>query len=143
MIKSVYVIGSLRNTAIPLVADQLRAKGFEAFDDWYAAGPEADDHWAAYHQARGHSYEQALQGRDARNVFAFDLDNLCRCDAALLVSPAGRSGHLELGFVAGLGKPTYILLDDNHERWQRHLARFATGVSKDLWRIINQLKDHQ
>lgn len=31
MIKSVYVIGSLRNTATPLGADQLRAKGFEAF----------------------------------------------------------------------------------------------------------------
>ena len=38
-----YVIGSLRNPAVPQVAKRLREAGFLVFDDWYAAGPEADD----------------------------------------------------------------------------------------------------
>ena len=33
-------------------------------------------------------------------------------DAFVLVMPCGRSAHLELGWAAGAGKPTAILLSD-------------------------------
>ncbi len=43
-INKVYVIGSLRNPKIANVAETLRQRlGVEVFDDWLAAGPEADD----------------------------------------------------------------------------------------------------
>jgi len=38
-----YLIGSLRNPRVPEVAEILRWNGHLVFDDWYAAGPEADD----------------------------------------------------------------------------------------------------
>lgn len=111
-----YLIGSLRNPEIPKIASVLRDIGIEVFDDWYAAGPEADDHWKEYEIARGHTYKDALGGYAARHVFAFDTYHLNRCDGALLVLPAGKSGHLELGYMAGSGKKTYVLLD-HPDRW--------------------------
>jgi hypothetical protein len=134
-IKSIYIIGSLRNETIPRVGRALRAGGVEVFDDWYAAGPEADDYWKAYEQQRGRTYTQALRGRAARNVFAFDRFNLDRCDAAVLVLPAGRSGHLELGYAAGRGKQCFILLPDEHDRWDVMYA-FADDVFQSVEELL-------
>lgn len=114
--KSLYIIGSLRNPIIPQLGNKLRALGYDVFDDWHAAGEKADDSWKEYEQSRGRTYRQALRGYAARHVFAFDLQHLKRCDAALLVMPAGKSGHLELGYMCGSGKPGYILMDDP-DRW--------------------------
>ena len=126
-IKSIYVIGSLRNEEIPNVAKSLRSVGLDVFDDWFAAGPEADDFWKKYEVDRGHDYKEALKGYAARHVYEFDRHHLDRCDAALLVLPAGRSGHLELGYVIGSGKPGYILLDGQDARFDV-MYGFATEV---------------
>ena len=78
----VNVIGSLRNPAVPELSARLRAEGYEVFDDWYAAGPEADDYWQKYEQARGRSYREALDGHAANHVFDYDTYHLSTCDAA-------------------------------------------------------------
>ena len=131
MKKSVYIIGSLRNPEVPTIAKALRVGGYEVFDDWFAAGPRADDHWKDYEQERGRTYKEALAGRAATQVFRYDKSNLDRCDAAVLVLPAGKSGHLELGYFIGCGKPGYILLPDGNDRWDV-MYRFATAVCPDL-----------
>ena len=92
----IYVIGSLRNPEIPEIANKLRSVGHEVFDDWYAAGPEADDYWHSYELKKGKNYKEALEGYAARNVFNFDKTHLDRNEMAVLVLPAGRSGHLEI-----------------------------------------------
>ena len=137
---SVYIIGSLRNPAIPKLAEHLRDHGFDAFDDWYAAGPEADDIWRDYEKARGNAYVGALGGWHAEHVFAFDKRHLDRCDMAVLVQPAGRSGHLELGYFIGLGKPGFILMDD-HARWDI-MNRFATGVAESAEELVEMLQGY-
>lgn len=113
----IYVIGSLRNPEIPVIGNKLREAGFEAFDDWYGAGPRADDHWLEYEKLRGRSMIQALGGRAAQNTFNFDKTNIERSDAVLLALPAGKSGHQEFGYARGLGKPGVILFDKEPERW--------------------------
>ncbi|OGN00629.1 MAG: hypothetical protein A3B91_02330 [Candidatus Yanofskybacteria bacterium RIFCSPHIGHO2_02_FULL_41_29] len=122
----VYVIGSLRNPEVPKLSQEIRKLGFIVFDDWYAAGPEADDKWRDYEKARGHTYQEALKGLAADHVYQFDLKHLKECDIAILCLPAGKSGHLELGYVIGKGKIGYILLD-NPERWDV-MYQFARGV---------------
>lgn len=129
-INSIYVIGSLRNEGIPEVSSTLRAMGLDVFDDWFAAGPEADDYWRDYEKGKGNDLVKALKGFAARHVFSFDRHHLDRCDAALLVCPAGKSGHLELGYVAGSGKPTYILLDGDPERFDV-MYGFVTEVFRN------------
>lgn len=136
--KQIYIIGSLRNPLISEIANEVRTYGYNVFDDWYAAGPEADDHWKAYEQNRGRTYTEALAGAAAKNVFRFDHTNLDVSDAALLVLPAGKSGHLELGYMAGKGKPTFVLLDEETDRWDV-MYQFATAVCyrKDLKDKLN------
>jgi nucleoside 2-deoxyribosyltransferase len=125
-VKSIYVIGSLRNTNIPRIGNLLRSAGFDAFDDWYAAGPEADDKWKEYESGRNRTYQQALSGYAAQHVYDFDVHHLDRVDAGLLVAPAGKSAHLELGYIIGRGKPGYILTDDP-DRWDV-MTKFAKSV---------------
>lgn len=138
--KSVYVIGSLRNPNIPVFAGSLREHGYDVFDDWYAAGPHADDHWKDYEQARGRSYIEALDGRAATQVFRYDKSNLDRCSAAVLVLPAGKSGHMELGYFLGTGKPGYILLPpDMDDRWDV-MYRFATKVVRSSDELDHELR---
>ena len=44
----IYLIGSMRNPAVPVLANNLRKEGFKVFDDWSSPGPEADDYWQDY-----------------------------------------------------------------------------------------------
>ena len=133
----IYLIGSLRNPKVPEIAKRLRQEGIEVFAEWFAAGPEADDYWKAYEQSQGYSYIEALSRPAAKNVFAFDRTNLDRSSTVVLVLPAGRSGHLELGYGIGSGKPGYILLDDP-DRWDV-MYQFASGIYTDIDALIKQL----
>lgn len=136
----IYLIGSLRNPEVPKIANQLRAAGLEVFDDWYAAGPEADDKWRDYERGRGRSYFEALHGLAAKNVFEFDKRNLSRASSVILVLPAGKSGHLELGWSLGRGVRGYILLD-NPERWDV-MYQFADMVTDSLEDIIAECQKY-
>lgn len=141
MISSIYLIGSLRNPRIPELAETLRDSGFDVFDDWYAAGPEADDYWQRYESGRGRGYNAALKGYAAQHTLAFDRHHLERCDAAVLLMPAGKSGHIELGYVCGLGKPAYVLLDKVPDRYDVMYA-FTKGVFEDVDHMIAAIKAH-
>lgn len=136
-----YLIGSLRNPAVPMLGHTIRKMGFEVFDDWHGAGPEADDHWQKYEQARGRTYAEALEGYAAKHAFAFDKAHLERSDIGLLIMPAGKSGHLELGWMAGKGKTTYILFDQEPERWDV-MVQFATQVFFDTPALMKHLSSH-
>lgn len=128
-INSLYLIGSLRNEEIRKLGKEIRdGTQIDVFDDWHGAGPHADDEWKAYEQARGRSYRDALRGYAARQIFNFDKTHLDRCDAALLCMPAGKSGHLELGYAVGSGKLGFILFEEGKDdRWDV-MVQFATEV---------------
>lgn len=139
--KSMYLIGSLRNPEIPRIASQIRQKvtGLEVFDDWYAAGPVADDSWQAYEKERGKTYRGALQSWAAQHVARFDRFHLDRASGGLLVMPAGKSGHIELGYLAGQGKPAYVLFDKEPDRWDV-MYNLTSGVFFDLDECIEMLR---
>jgi hypothetical protein len=136
---TIYLIGSLRNPEIPLIGNRLREAGIDTFDEWHDAGPEADDYWKKDQQTRGRSYTEALESYAADHVFEFDKFHLDRCDGSILILPAGRSGHIELGYMIGKGKPSYVLFDKDSDRWDV-MYRFASGVFFDLEELIKELK---
>lgn len=138
MIKSMYIIGSLRNPEIPVIANTLNSLGLEAFSDWFGAGPIADDSWKEHELLRGRKYAEALKGYSAKHIFEFDKYHLNRCDSALLVMPAGKSGHLELGYASGLGKPTFVLFDEEPDRWDI-MYGFTEGVFFSLDAFISEI----
>lgn len=139
---SIYIVGSLRNPAVQDVAEELRNLGWEVFDDWFAAGPEADDYWQKYEERRGRTYEEALQGHANWNVFQFDHGHLMEADAALMIMPAGKSCHLELGFTIGAGKRGFVLFDREPERWDA-MYRFCEKVFFNNEYMLDYLAQHK
>lgn len=135
----IYLIGSLRNPRVPEVAYYLRAFGLEVFDDWYSPGPETDDKWQEYEKARGRTYPEALAGAHANTVFNFDVHHLKKATAVVLVLPAGKSAHLELGWVLGRGTPGYILLEPVTERFDV-MYKFADGVFGQIDDLVTVLR---
>lgn len=123
----IYLIGSLRNPRVPEIGQELRRYGLEVFDDWYSAGSEADDALRDHQRYKGKAYHEVLYSHAALHVFHFDKEHLDRADAAVLVMPAGKSGHLELGYMIGTGRPGYILMDQEPERVEI-MHNFSTGV---------------
>ena len=113
----IYLIGSLANRGIVALANRLRDEGWDVFDDWISPGEEADEKWREYEQLRGRGYKEALNGRHAHHIFEFDFKHLQEADVVVMVLPCGRSGHLELGWAIGQGKPAYILFDGEPERY--------------------------
>lgn len=131
---SVYLVGSLRNSRVPLLANRLREEHpeIEFFDDWHGAGPHADDHWKEYEQERGRTYQEALGGFAARHVFGFDKYHIDRCTHCLLVLPAGKSGHMEITYAEyGAGSKTAILLDPTDVRWDVMYQFIPTILNND------------
>ena len=140
--KSFYIIGSLRNQAVVAFANELQALGYEAFADWITPGPDADDYLRDYAKARGLNYKQTLQTYAARHVFEFDKSHLDRTDAAVMLMPAGRSGHLELGYVRGTGKPGFIIFDKEPERVDV-MYQFASEIFFSKEEFFQYLKENK
>lgn len=137
-----YLIGSLRNDKVPVTAEFIRRKcAVTVFDDWYAAGPEADDYWQKYEKSRGHTYEQALKGNAARHVYEYDKSHLDSSDMAVLMLPAGKSGHLEFGYMIGKGKKGIIYIpEDEPERWDV-MYLFADRVVHTKEKLVEAIEE--
>ena len=138
--KKIYVVGSMKNPRVTAVARELRKQGYDVFDDWFAPGPEADDYWQSYARERGQSYKDALNSHHAKHVFSFDKYHLDQSEACVLVLPAGKSGHLELGYMVGKGIPAFILFDGEPERFDI-MYRFATDVFYELDELILGIRE--
>ncbi len=135
----IYIIGSLKNEKIPHIAKKIREIGFEVFDDWFSPGPEADDFWRKYEKIRGSTYKQALNNWAGKHIFEFDKFHIDRANIGILIMPAGKSAHLELGYMIGQGKKTYVFFDKEPERWDV-MYQFAENVFFKEEELLEELK---
>lgn len=139
----VYLVGSLRNPRVPEIAHSLRNVGFDVYDDWYAVGPKADDHWKEYEQVRGRTYSQALQGWHAKHVFEMDMQHLKEANGVILVRPAGKSGHMEFGWAVRNGAWGVILLEEGaDERWDI-MGLFADHVVPNVTALLATVEQYK
>lgn len=137
--KCIYVIGSLRNPQVPLVGNALRAAGYDAFDQWYGGGRDADTELLRYARIRGWSYKEALHSPVVQNTFEFDERYLNTCDGAVLAAPAGPSAHLELGWVMDRGRtPGWVLFPAEPERFDV-MYRFCLRSGADVCFSLEEL----
>ena len=116
MKKKIYIIGALKNAEITSIAAELRPK-YDVFDQWITPGPDADQYLFEYAKKRGWNYKEALTCDAARNNFDFDKRHIDSSDIVVMVMPAGKSAHLELGYSIGMGKEAHILFDKEPERF--------------------------
>lgn len=146
----IYLAGSLRNPQIPITArDLAKATGYNVFSDWYAAGPEADDYWKTYYRdmaprdmSEAEKYQWALQQPASKNTFSFDHRHIMNSRLMVLQLPAGKSGHLELGWFLGQGKPGIIYLNDEDVRWDI-MYQYATAVVTNFDELCEEIGKHR
>lgn len=137
----VYVASSWRNEGYPAVVKALRAAGHEVYDfrNPDESVPEGDQgfHWSDIDpQWLSWSPSQFIDALDhplAMDGYQKDYAALESADAVVLVMPCGRSAHLELGFGAGQGKLTVILLTESEPELMYKMAdRLVTSVDEVL-----------
>ena len=89
--------------------------------------PEADDFWRNFEKVRGSTYKQALSNYAGKHIYEFDKHHIDRADIGVLIMPAGKSGHMELGYLIGKGKKCFVLFEEEPERWDV-MYQFAEAI---------------
>lgn len=137
----VYVGGSMRNRKGVLeVAKALEEAGVETFHSWINPGEETDDKWQEWQKSLGRDYFAAMKDPHVANVFNFDKLWLRKSDAFVMVGPAGKSAHAELGFMYGCGKPTVVLMEEEPERWDIMCPAFAWEMARTKEEVVEFIK---
>lgn len=115
----IYVASSWRNPHQQRVVETLRAASHEVYDFRNPAPGESGFGWSQIDRNwvdwAPKAFIEALQHPIAQHGFKRDMDALTACEACVLVMPCGRSAHLELGWAAGAGRKTFVLLDGPSE----------------------------
>lgn len=137
---NIYVASSWRRSKRhPEVVAALRAAGHDVFD--YRHPPDVDSLGFMPRNAMGGReiawWLQLEEGRPA-DVFRSMSKALAWCDALVLVLPAGSSAHLELGWVAGAGKVTIILVSPSPQRPEL-MYRLADTVVSTVEKVVEEL----
>jgi hypothetical protein len=128
MTQRIYVASSWRNSYQPTVVDSLRFDGHEVYDFRHPTVQSGEGfHWSeidgGWQQWSPEKYRDILLHHPlCAQGFMSDLRALRWCDTCVLVMPCGRSSHLELGFCAGAGKRTIILLETGEPELMNLLA---------------------
>lgn len=109
----VYVASSWRNYLQPAVVAVLRASGIDCYDFKNPAPEKSGFSWKSidpnWQQWTPQQWRDAIGGPIAKEGYALDKGGMDKADACVLVLPAGRSAHLEAGYMAGQGKPVFTL----------------------------------
>lgn len=142
--RKIYLASSWRNKNQPVVLAALRDGGHEVYDfrnpapgnsgfAWSAIDPE----WLGWEPR---AFAEILTSSPvAADGFHLDKEALDGCDTCVLVLPCGRSAHLELGYAAGQGKDTFVLLSDPCEPELMYLL--CTGLAADLPSLLAALAE--
>jgi len=140
----IYVASSWRNSAQQGVVHTLRAAKFEVYDFKHPVDGDTGFHWSDTGLNRNADdlidaaeYQQAIQHPLAVDGYAKDYAAMQWADTFVLVLPCGRSAHLELGWAAGAGKRTVILLDDPCV--PELMYRMVDHVATDVMDLLAQL----
>lgn len=139
--KSVYVMGALANPEIPFIGNKIRRLGFIVYDNWWASGYDADSYLRHYTTIKKLNYKQTLQDPAAVNTYNFDKNLMDKSNIAVLIMPAGKSAHLELGYFIGTGKPGYVLFDKVPSKIDI-MYQFAVDIFFEFNELAEELKKY-
>lgn len=133
----IYIASSCRNDHQPAIIRDLEAAGHEVYDFRHGVKfkwSDIDPNWITW---SSQTFREALGHPFAHDAFEADLCGMKWAEAFVLVAPAGRSAHLELGWATGAGKPAYILLSDGEPEL---MYKLATGLCTSIGAVLSSLK---
>jgi hypothetical protein len=114
--RRIYVASSWRNNMQPEVVKALREEGHEVYDFKNPRKGDSGFHWSdidpQWESWTPCQYRLSLDHRIANRGFRSDYDAMCWANTFVGVMPFGRSASMEMGWGAGNGKQTILLLSD-------------------------------
>jgi hypothetical protein len=139
----VFVSSSWRNEQQPSIVRELARAGHEVYDfrsptrngaagfAWTDVDPDGRSSTAS-------GFREVVKDARVLEGFRRDMDALRECDALVMVQPCGRSAALELGWAAGAGKATIVLLADGQPEL---MLKMADHFCIDMSEVLATLKD--
>ena len=113
MKKNIYVASSWSNPLQPSFVAELRRRGHEVYDFRHPQGRDDNNVWEELNINQegvyGENLIDALEHPLAQERFEEHHEAMCAADTCVLLLPAGRSAHIEAGYMKGLGKKVYVL----------------------------------
>lgn len=110
----VYVASSWRNSEQPQVVAALRRVGYSVYDFRNPRTGDDGFHWSEidpdWQEWTPERYRQCLDHPLANSGYNSDMSAMERTDVFVGVQPFGRSASMEMGWAAGQGKKTILLL---------------------------------
>lgn len=110
----IYVASSWRNPDQPYIIEFLRKHGYKVYDFRH---PEINDigfHWSEidpdWESWTKYTYRDYLAHTYAVNGFKKDIAAMKQADIFIGIQPFGKSASFEMGWAAGQGKKTILLL---------------------------------
>lgn len=141
---TIYVASSWRNEHYEKTVNFLRDQGFYVYDfknpkthfTWKEISRTPLNEWTFKHLQLALNHPLSQQG------FSADYTALEECDACVLLTPCGRSAHLELGYAIGRMKHSAIYIKE--QTFEPELMyKMADFVSDDLEKIVRFLHVQQ
>lgn len=137
----IYVASSWRNDLQPHVCRTLVVNQHDVYDfknpphgnagfSW----ADIDPNWESWTVSE---YKAALRHPIANSGFHTDLEGMRWADCCVLVLPCGRSAHSEAGYMAGMGKPVYVLSQSRHE--PELMYKLFSGVYEKMSEVLTEL----
>lgn len=139
----IYVASSWRNERQPRVIELLRTAGYEVYDFRNPRDGDNGFHWSeidpAWKRWSPEQYREGLRHPVAENGFQSDMIAMQWADVFVGVQPFGRSASLEMGWAAGMGKRTLLLLDEGEpELMVKMLDHFCCDFDELLSVLSNE-----
>ncbi len=133
----IYVASSWRNTIYPTVIEILKADGYNVYDFRNPAEGNKGFHWSEidlyWKEWTPEGYRKHLNHPIAESGFMYDFEAMKECSIFIGVAPFGRSASLEMGWAAGQGKKTILLLHDGEpELMVKILDHICVHISEVL-----------
>lgn len=131
----IYLASSWRNVYQPHFVTLLLDAGHKVYDFRNPSPGKSGFAWRETHhvpheQWTVEEYLQALQTERAAEGFSFDFEALKWCDVCVLLLPCGKSAHLELGFAAGAGKHSIVMITEYSDAELMYLLCSAIVTSE-------------
>jgi len=135
----IYVASSWRNPHQPWMVSRLRAYGHDVYDFRHTedngsafSWDQIDPNWELWDIG---DFQSALTHTLSEAAFASDHYHLSEwADAGIMVMPCGASSHLEIGYMAGLGKPCAIYITEGRPEL---MYKEVDLISDSLFEILD------
>ena len=122
-----YTASSWRNRRYDHVVSRIKENpAFEVYDFRNPPDRKAAFHWTAIDPNwlgwDAQKFRELIKHPIAKRGFDSDKGGMDWADVCVLILPSGKSSHLEAGYMAGQGKPLFILLDGGEPELTYSLA---------------------